>query len=44
MAFAFNAALIKTEEDNINEKPKVNKDNLINLFKVIKRYINIFKL
>ena len=33
MAFAFNAALIKTEEDNINEKPKVNKDNLINLFK-----------
>ena len=35
MAFAFNAALIKSEEDEpLNyEKPKVNKDNLSKLLK-----------
>ena len=34
MAFAFNAALIKPEDEPI-DKPKVNKDNLSQLFKPV---------
>ena len=36
MAFAFNAALIKSEEEDekyLNQKPKVSKENLSQLFK-----------
>jgi len=33
MAFAFNAALIKSEEDEEHNKPKVSKENLSQLLK-----------
>jgi hypothetical protein len=35
MAFAFNAALIKNEEEPIDNKPKVNKENLSQLLKPV---------